>query len=88
MQAEEVERLARFESTRLSAITAQLNRLLAEQRQSEIEQKRGELEAKRRLYYFFENFPQHEIDFVEAERRIAELQANTIVDEDYVPPEV
>ncbi len=79
---------ARFESTRLSAITAQLNRLLAEQRQSEIEQKRGELEAKRRLYYFFENFPQHEIDFVEAERRIAELQANTVVDEDYVPPEV
>ncbi|KAH9393477.1 Mitochondrial 28S ribosomal protein S27 [Tyrophagus putrescentiae] len=79
---------ARFESTRLSAITAQLNRLLAEQRRSEIEQKRGELEAKRRLYYFFENFPQHEIDFVEAERRIAELQANTVVDEDYVPPEV
>ena len=79
---------ARFESTRLSAITAQLNRLLAEQRRSEIEQKQGELEAKRRLYYFFENFPQHEIDFVEAERRIAELQANTIVDEDYVPPEV
>lgn len=76
-----------FEQTRVKTLHAQMEALLAEQRRQELEAKQKELAEKKRLYYFFENFPKHEIDFVEAEKRISEMQATTEVEEDYIPPE-
>ena len=77
-----------FERHRVEAIQSQLDALVRAEKIREIEAKKLELEKKERLYYFFENFPKHEIDFVEAEKRIKEIQSQTVVDEDYIPPEI
>jgi hypothetical protein len=50
--------------------------------------KKKEISEKNRYLFFFENFSKHEIDFVEAEKRIEELKSKTLVDEDYIPPEI
>lgn len=76
-----------FEKNRVECLQQQMQNLINEQKRKELEEKKKELDEKKRLYYFFENFPKHEIDFVEAEKRIAELKSTTIVDEDYIPPE-
>lgn len=78
---------AGFETTRLEAIKSQLDALLREQKRIELDRQKDDLEKKKRLYYFFENFPKHEIDFVAAEQRIKEIQSTTVVDEEYIPPE-
>lgn len=77
-----------FENLRVGEIKSQLETLLHAEKLREYEQKKQELDDKKRLYYFFENFPKHEIDFVEAEKRIKEIQQNTTIDEDYIPPEI
>lgn len=82
-----VELYQKFVDDRQQTLTAHLERLQHEQRRQELEAKRRELEAKQRHYYFFENFPRHQIDFVEAEKRINELKSKTVVEENYVPPE-
>ena len=76
-----------FQKNRRKVLDEQMDRLLRERRRQEIEQKQQEFEQKKRLYYFFENFPKHEIDFNDAEKRIAEIRSKTVVEEDYVPPE-
>ena len=78
---------AEFEKNRIQVLKSQIERILHEQKLQNIQDKKKELEEKKRLYYFFENFPQHEIDFVNAEKKIKELQENAVVDDDYMPPE-
>nr|XP_027194359.1 28S ribosomal protein S27, mitochondrial-like [Dermatophagoides pteronyssinus] len=85
--ANQQELFDQFQTNRRKVLDEQMERLLRERRRQEIEQKQQEFEEKKRLYYFFENFPKHEIDFTEAEKRIAEIRSKTVVEEDYVPPE-
>lgn len=76
-----------FEKKRVDTLQSQMDELLCKQKEKELEDKQKDLEQKKRLYYFFENFPKHEIDFLEAEKRIDELKRTTVVDENYIPPE-
>lgn len=76
-----------FQQNRMTKLNEQMEELYRKQLQKEIEEKKLEYEKKKRLYYFFENFSKHEIDFVEAEKRINEIRSKTVVEEDYVPPE-
>lgn len=77
-----------FESIRVKSLHDQMEALLKEKKKQEIEVLKQELAEKTRLYYFFENFSKHQIDFVEAEKRIKEMKTQTLVEENYVPPEV
>lgn len=82
-----VQMFEQFQQNRIKKLNEQMERLYQEQLQKEIEENKLEYEKKKRLYYFFENFSKHEIDFVEAEKQINEIRSKTVVEEDYVPPE-
>jgi hypothetical protein len=77
-----------WENLREVALNKQIEDLLREEKSKEILRKKKEISEKNRYLFFFENFSKHEIDFVEAEKRIAELKSKTLVDEDYIPPEI
>jgi len=70
------------------AIKEQLDNLMKEEKIKEIKQKRKELVEKEKRLYFFENFAKHEMDFVDAEKRIAELKTKAMIDEEYFPPKI
>ncbi|KAF7490195.1 28S ribosomal protein S27 [Sarcoptes scabiei] len=76
-----------FKKIRIETLNDQMEQLIQRQRKLEIENQFADLERKKKLYYFFENFPKHEIDFARAEKRIKEIRSKTIVEEEYVPPE-
>ncbi len=77
-----------WENLREQALNKQIEDLLREEKKKEILKKKKEISEKNRYLFFFENFSKHEIDFVEAEKRIEELKSKTLVDEDYIPPEI
>ncbi|XP_054160199.1 uncharacterized protein LOC128958377 [Oppia nitens] len=76
-----------WENERQLALNKQIEELFREEKKREIEEKKRELQMTSRKVYFFENFTKHEMDFSEAERKIQELKAKTVVEEDYIPPE-
>lgn len=77
-----------WENDRETALNKQMEELSREEKAKKIEETKRELEQKSRLLFFFENFSKHEMDFVEAEKRIAEFKSKTVVDEEYIPPEI
>ncbi|CAG2163017.1 unnamed protein product [Oppiella nova] len=77
-----------WEKDRELALNKQMEDLLKEERRKQLDDKKSEMQEKHRIMYFFENFAKHEMDFVAAEQKIAELKSKTVVDEDYIPPEI
>lgn len=70
------------------AVKRQMDDLVREQRIKEIIAKRQELHDEERHLFFFENLNKHELELQEAEKKLAELQASSQVEEEYVPPKV
>lgn len=70
------------------AVKRQMDDLVREQRIKEIMAKRKELHDQERHLFFFENLNKHELELEEAEKKLAELQAMSQVEEEYVPPKV
>lgn len=70
------------------AVRRQMDDLVRDQRIKEIIAKRRELHDRKRLLFFFENLNKHELELEEAEKKLAEVQSKSQVEEEYVPPSI